>query len=51
MCLPNSPSVQHGVAACGGHGKDMEAKKGEEVVGPAVEWHGHVFHQVQDVDG
>ena len=29
----------------------MEAEECEEVVGPAVEQHPHVLHQVQDVDG
>ena len=49
--LPNSPPIQKRVVAGGSHGKTVEAEECEEVVGPAVEQHPHVLHQVQDVDG
>ena len=51
MNLPDSPAIEEGVAAGGEHGKAVEAEEGEEVVGPTVERHPHVFYQVHDVDG
>ena len=50
MDLPNSPAIQQGVQAGGGHGKAVETEEGEEVEGPAVEWDPHVFHKVEDVN-
>ena len=49
--LTKQAAIQERVAACGGHGEDVEAEEGEVVVWPALQGELNVLQQVDEVEG